>query len=222
MSYLQKRELQSSVVSQSNVLTTSVEGSSAVSVNIASPAGEFGFYPTIKGAVGRTFENKISSAVAGSGNYGTNVFMQVVSGTGLMYISQRYIQASPPYDLGDGEVGGFIFGVVDSLGKIETLLLAQDPPWGLNGPTNIRGKKPLDKNADMSLIPHPFLNNNLAGKTVVLFDPMNHALHKRLDDMRENRESPLDLFHDGKIGFGNEELNRGRSPGVMSVSFNLK
>src|SRR3990167_709514 len=55
-----------------------------------------------------------------------------------MSAQQRYVQASPPYNLGDGDVPLFVFVVVNSLGKIESTYVAQDPPWANNGPTNIQ------------------------------------------------------------------------------------
>lgn len=76
------------------------------------PGGSYGFYPL----VGR----------AGSG--GAN---------GVTY-SQTYITSSPPYDLGDGEVGGFIFVKVDKNGDVMQHYAADVPPWAYNGPTDIR------------------------------------------------------------------------------------
>jgi hypothetical protein len=52
--------------------------------------------------------------------------------------TQRYVQSSPPYDLGDGEVVWFMFLEVDSNGLIVASWMAQDPPWANNGPTDIR------------------------------------------------------------------------------------
>lgn len=51
---------------------------------------------------------------------------------------QRYITSSPPYDLGDGNVGGFFFALVDSEGKIVSHYAADAPPWAYNGPTKVR------------------------------------------------------------------------------------
>jgi hypothetical protein len=56
-----------------------------------------------------------------------------------MQAQQRYITSSPPFDLLDqGEAGGFIFGLVDSSGKLISHYAADVPPWGYNGPTDIR------------------------------------------------------------------------------------
>lgn len=50
----------------------------------------------------------------------------------------NYIQASPPYDLGDGEIQLFVFVEVDPAGTMVRVDVAEDPPWASNGPTNIR------------------------------------------------------------------------------------
>lgn len=57
---------------------------------------------------------------------------------GTTQLEEVYIQASPPYDLGDGEIPLFMFAVVNSSGEIEILTAAPEAPWHYNGPTNIR------------------------------------------------------------------------------------
>lgn len=52
----------------------------------------------------------------------------------------RYIQSSPPYDIGDGECQSFIFAVVNSKGVIECISISPDPCWAYNGPTNVRSE----------------------------------------------------------------------------------
>lgn len=49
-----------------------------------------------------------------------------------------YISASPPYDMGDGEVALFIHALINNTtGEVDTMSIAQDPPWAYNGPTDI-------------------------------------------------------------------------------------
>ena len=51
----------------------------------------------------------------------------------------RYIQSSPPYDLGDGDVPLFINLMLDkTTGEVHSMALAPDPSWAGNGPTNIK------------------------------------------------------------------------------------
>ena len=60
------------------------------------------------------------------------------SAAGVSFGQERYITSSPPFDLGDGEAGGFIFALVNSAGEIVSHYAADVPPWGYNGPTNIK------------------------------------------------------------------------------------
>ncbi|RDH86363.1 MAG: hypothetical protein DIZ78_09340 [endosymbiont of Escarpia spicata] len=53
-----------------------------------------------------------------------------------VYVHSRYVQASPPYDLGDGECGLFIYVQIAANGDILGLSEAADPIWAHNGPTN--------------------------------------------------------------------------------------
>lgn len=70
------------------------------------------------------------------GQYG---FAPLGQGSGNSYsFLQRYITSSPPFDLGDGEVGGFIFLKISSNGEIIQKYIADVPPWAYNGPTDIR------------------------------------------------------------------------------------
>ena len=53
------------------------------------------------------------------------------------FIQLRYIAACPPYDLGDGEVGGFLWGAVNGSGAVVHMQMSEDPLWAHNGPTKI-------------------------------------------------------------------------------------
>lgn len=58
---------------------------------------------------------------------------------GYLRFQSRYIQASPPYDFGDGVVPLFVFVLIEkTTNKIIAVDIAADPPWANNGPTNIR------------------------------------------------------------------------------------
>lgn len=55
----------------------------------------------------------------------------------LVTINVRYVTASPPYDLGEGSVPVFVFLQLDKSGNLKQVWMAEDPPWGHNGPTKI-------------------------------------------------------------------------------------
>ena len=62
--------------------------------------------------------------------------------------SAPYIQASPPYDIGDGECCTFIFLLIENgTGKVLAGYHAPDPVWANNGPTCIRGEYKRDGKA---------------------------------------------------------------------------
>ena len=110
------------------------------------PGGEYGFSITTRdcnlgtGAYGEGWV--FANSGASYANYAApGVFSDSVTGGGanLIRASQRYVTSSPPFDLGDGECGGFIFLLMNANGTIAASYMADVPPWGYNGPTDIRG-----------------------------------------------------------------------------------
>lgn len=53
-----------------------------------------------------------------------------------VYVYHRYIQASPPYNLGDGDIPFFI-SIRMQDGQITGINAAEDPYWAYHGPTDI-------------------------------------------------------------------------------------
>jgi hypothetical protein len=91
-----------------------------------------------------------ATAAASFGNSDTAAGNIGIVGTagGTFYVDERYIQASPPYDLGNGEVPLFVWALVDRSGAIRGTQVAPDPTWAYHGPTNItpqfwRGDRPF-------------------------------------------------------------------------------
>lgn len=110
------------------------------SSSVIGPAGEYGF--SISTYVP---SNTVSGWFFGRDGLADSSYLQkfmawanAASTPGVtVYASQRYINSSPPFDLGNGEVGGFFFALVNSSGDIVSHYAADVPPWGYNGPTNI-------------------------------------------------------------------------------------
>lgn len=118
-------------------VSSSLSGSGNSSFNLTLPGGEYGFYPQTRysGASG----NAAQVMVGGQGmstTFNTNISgYRIIAGTTVtIFAQQRYINSSPPFDLGDGEVGGFIFALIDGNGDIQSTYVADVPPWGYNGP----------------------------------------------------------------------------------------
>lgn len=62
---------------------------------------------------------------------------RLISGGGTTYWRAAYINSSPPWDMGDGDIPLFVFVGVDSFGNVVLADSAEAPPWAYNGPTNI-------------------------------------------------------------------------------------
>jgi len=106
------------------------------------PGGEYGFFPT--SALSAT----ISGAAMGwvisrnAATYATSVrgFCwgdSGASGNRTTYAAQRYVNASPPYDIGNGEIAGALYLLVDKQLNILGTYFADAPSWIYNGPTDV-------------------------------------------------------------------------------------
>jgi hypothetical protein len=108
--------------------------------NITLPGGQYGFYPQWKNtSTYTTMSIHIFVGMIYSSSYLTSMYASYDGGT--VYGLQRYVQASPPYDLGDGEIPLFIFALVDKNGKVQGAYVAPEAPWHYNGPTNITANR---------------------------------------------------------------------------------
>lgn len=141
-----------------NTSTGTISGSASVGTSgnnseagtpVLLPGGQYGFFPENRNS---TFSGTTDGAIWVIGNTGAsyaNYMMPVAfnpSGTGTtasdtIEAQQRYVTSSPPFDLGDGEAGGFVFLLLNASGDVVAHYAADVPPWGYNGPTNIRADK---------------------------------------------------------------------------------
>jgi hypothetical protein len=122
-------------VGQTELKTNIGNVSSGIATNTALPGGLYGFYPQVKhsSSGGPNVYLQAAAATAPT-SYSTNVGWNTPSGT--QYAQQRYVQASPPYDLGNGEIPLFVFALIDNAtGEVMATYIAEDPPWANNGPT---------------------------------------------------------------------------------------
>jgi hypothetical protein len=264
-------KLANSSVGQAQLKTTTGEVSVTTAVSLLTlPGGTYGFYPQLRaqfagGGVVQATIGGIDTSGLSTASWGTTYVTIILLGTtsATVYAQQRYVQASPPYDLGDGVVPTFVFAMLDASGKVLATYAAADPPWANNGPTNIRAdgydrqgrafqlrrvtaiklsdvradpsrldeylaelaaKKPQPvlltpemKNADMGQIPHPFLGNDLTGRTVVMLDPCCPMMSK-LAALSADGESVAELLSGGYVRLDNSPLERRMPPGVVAVT----
>ncbi len=136
-----------SAIEQAHLKTTTGDMAQAVGNVVemfTGPGGEYGFWPTVKASAGGSASISICTPLSsGSFSIGTSFVNRFVlnyfSGSQKITARQRYIQASPPYNLGDGDIHTFIFAKIENgTGILQSLWIAPDPPWANNGPTNIR------------------------------------------------------------------------------------
>jgi len=111
------------------------------------PGGSYGFLPEMANS---------NPGQSESGSWGDNVIPVMLTfgttqlarihiltsqpGISSAYAYQRYIQASPPYNLGDGEIGLFAFALVNKNNEVVGSWFAPDAPWHNNGETNSQAK----------------------------------------------------------------------------------
>lgn len=252
---IQEAALDSSIVSQGKLKSTYGDVSVYVNANEGKtgtlPGGGYAFRILIKWASSPGVYDNFNGYVDYNGADTTFIAPQLSfevdgpTGSNTGYGREYYIQASPPYDLGDGEVGQFIFALIDNgTGLVEKTYSAQDAPWHNNGPTNIaadyydkegrgwkkrrvKGKNELVeitqevKQADMEVIPHPFIGHDLTGKTVVLIDPVSD-LSWELRELQEKGECICELLHERKLIVDNAPLVRATPKDVMAVTAKWK
>lgn len=149
---------------------------------------------------------------------------------------QRYVTSSPPYDLGNGDVGGFIFLLQDSNGDIISSYAADTPPWAYNGPTDIRathkcpvtGKKYRTVCKKMSVeqiidgcaieyeqqeITHEIKNSDMSIIPHPFDDVSDGKRVILLDPMSDKTERLITLINNG----GSEEVNEIINGGYLKI-----
>lgn len=141
------------------------------------PGGEYGFWPQLKTSTATGYANaRVSGSSLDSANavnstsYATRIMLGAYNGGGegtakTAYAQQRYVQASPPYDLGDGAIPLFVFALAGRDGAVLATYAAPEAPWHLNGPTDIRPELEVDgvayrwtrgpKGIDLAALPPP-------------------------------------------------------------------
>ncbi len=145
---VQTAGIQAAAVSQSVLKTTTLEVFRATSGSVVLTSGQYGFFPQIRNAADSgTYDVRYEMGRynnSGDENAATNVtkmYINVVatnSAADPYFVVQRYVQASPPYELGGVDMPLFVYLLVDDLGNIIAGSAAEDAPWSYNGPSDIR------------------------------------------------------------------------------------
>jgi hypothetical protein len=223
--------------------TFSVSGQSGY-VDVTLPGGQYGLMPEFSGSgLGYRFQG------TGGSTYATKIQM-TGTGTGR----QRYFTASPPYNLGDGDIDLFVFLLLDSDNNVKATSVSTTPPWAYNGPTDIspdyydedgngwQKRTIIDtvivdgvaeateqkihrmvdhdlKNADMELIPHPFINTtSLEDYTVVMLNPFQSEMKTVLNSFNSDKDVSEMLTNNITITDGDFTAPPGVSPANFAWS----
>lgn len=142
---LTSSQIGSATVGQAQLKYTSGELStvSTTLVNITLPGGITGFYPMIRAPAGSGYwggdnvaANASWTAYVSGGTQAAYAAITAVTAT--MYMLQAYVTASPPYNLGDGDIPLFIFAEINPSGQVVSAYCAPEAPWHYNGPTSVK------------------------------------------------------------------------------------
>ena len=248
--------------SELNTSTSSVSTTSS-KIDFTMTGGMYIFSPQIRvsnasysvylhgGSSASSYANTLSQ----SSSFVSSMAIGLSSIGATAYAQWRYIAASPPHDMGDGDIPAFIFAVIDNTTQeVESIAFAEEPVWLANGPTDAmpvlwRGGKKFKHSkdipasfaalsvvermiaisklpdveveitnnmvhADMDLIPHPFHGGDLAGKTVVMLDPVSEVV-RQLSELDKAGEDVHAIIRDKYIKIGNTHLNRVTPAGLL-------
>jgi hypothetical protein len=257
--------LEASAVGRTELKTTTASGSVGVS---ASSSGSYSLAgSTYSWWTGSSQVSGGASNMFGNSDTGAGVIGVYNTSGGVQlnfYVDERYVQASPPYDLGNGEVPLFVWAMLDGAGNVVGSQVAPDPTWAYHGPTNIvpefyRGNRPFRryaqvngvplhsalrnralaqqllqgeasiewvereittafKNTDMAIAPHPFVGNDMTGRSVVLIDPVG-VMAERLQAIQADQgaREVRDLLLGDYLRIDNTPLDAITPPGVQAV-----
>lgn len=298
-------EMANSAIGQAELKTTTGEVSatyaagpatgSATSDTVA-PGGEYGFIPLIRAQYGSATLTSFTASFVGASKVSTSagpfdsgyvatlrLTASLVGGSSGSYnafAQQRYVTASPPWEpyRKNDAVPLFVFALIErTTARVISTYIAQDPPWGNNGPTVINPLGQLkriakdhinkfsngfndkssardaelmefmefmrdpenadflkngmrrkytqdEKNADMALIPHPFLDYDASKHVVAVINPTDCVFTRGLD-ARLNwlGDSVAEIVHGDHLIIDYSPMpDIGTPPSVMAVSARWK
>ena len=139
--------IRDAAVGQGQLKTTTGEVSQVLSAGASStktnPGGQYSLGGIeSRGGTAQTHQVSLGPAtVTTVANTSYASYIQLLAGpiTLTVYGRVRYVQSSPPYDHGDGEIPLFIFAEINkATGDVVGVWEAPEAPWHNNGPTNTR------------------------------------------------------------------------------------
>lgn len=239
-------EIASGAVHQSELDTSTGSVSTVSSANLVLPGGSYGFYPQTRTSSGL---NDYTASIANTNDntsYTTCIYLNASGGTA--YAQQRYVNSSPPINMGDGDIPLFFFAEVAPNGDLRATYCADVPPWLYNGPTKTTPTKVykdakgglvktqtrivVDPDTKRATAEEIEVNNDLKNADMDLIPhPFRNAAADStivlLDPVATEEllllhnagEEISDLISQDYIRMDNKALNRSCPNGVMPVSF---
>ena len=243
-----------SAVSTDTNNTSDNPGNSVTQVTL--PGGQYGFYPQSQSETTSTTPQcniyYYASGVSANTTYATKamLFNAATSTDRLVYMQQRYINSSPPYNLGDGDIPIFIFLNYSKIqNKVKGYYVADVPPWAYNGPTDItptrketvgglrrkyKTVKQIDEDTGDIIvteveIDHAFKNSDMGIIPHPFIDDPDYevilldpveTLH--LKDLNDMGESISTLIKYDYLRLDNTPINRHTPNGVLPSKFKWK
>ncbi len=125
--------------------------------------GGYGFFPELRISSATAEAQIITDAAANDrifyssgSSYGTlNIRLRCTNVARTAYLRIRYINSSPPYDLGDGEIGRFVYAEIKPNGDIIRVWNSDDPPWRKDV---ITGKLYKDRKTEKTYVYRPTID----------------------------------------------------------------
>lgn len=146
-----------------------------IGTEVTLPGGQYGFFPqlntnTAPASIQGWLLQESSSTYTASLRTFTVKTTNTIGVTGVTHGAlQRYVTTSPPFDIGDGEMMGFSYLLMNSDGTVDASYMADVPPWAYNGPTDIRPTRVCPKTGQKYIQRKklPALDDYMAGAEIV-------------------------------------------------------
>ena len=138
--YVVQAMINAAAVGQGQLKTTTASGSTGLGGTSYSLTGGTYSWWTASSTPGDTGE----FYGFGGGNTAAGVIglFPVITTTGpTFHVDERYVQASPPYNLGHGDIAQFFYVMVGSDGAVRAVSVGADPTWAYHGQTDIRPER---------------------------------------------------------------------------------
>ena len=177
------------------------------------PGGAYGFFPRAKASVAGQV-NFVNFSHSDNFVNGANLPTSYTTLTAVIenedgispqtaYLEQVYIQASPPYKVGNKKWGHFLYLLRNIItGEIKSAYEAEDPPYAYNGPSH-NSKDSIER---IMAVPHPFKNYftkdpAIDGLEIVLVDLRGHNTKQWKEDSAKQGQGILEnMGHINKKG----------------------